>query len=103
MELYRYHHPSITSALKHKAKVQVVEDHIEHQQEVLQLLKDKLDTTQNMMKQQANQHWSERKFEVGYWVFFSLQPSKQMSLKQQKEDNKLAPKCYGPFKVLQRT
>ena len=49
---------------------------MEHQQEVLQLLKDKLDTTQNMMKQQANQHWSERKFEVGDWIFLRLQPHK---------------------------
>jgi hypothetical protein len=54
------------------------------------------------MKQQANQHRSEREFEVGDWVFLSLQPYKKMSLKQQKKDNKLAPKCYGPYKVLQR-
>ena len=51
MALYGYHPPSIISSLIEKSMFQVVEDHIEHQQEVLQLLKDKLDTTQNMMKQ----------------------------------------------------
>jgi hypothetical protein len=50
-------------------KVQAVEDHIEHQQEVLQLLKDNLAIAQNRMKQQADQHHSEREFEVGDWVF----------------------------------
>ena len=54
------------------------------------------------MKQQAYQHRSEREFEVGDWVFLRLQPYKQMPLKQQKKDNKLAPKYYGPYKVLQR-
>jgi hypothetical protein len=51
-----------------------VKDHIEHQQQVLQLLKDNLTMAQNHMKQQANQHLSERTFEVGYWVFLRLQP-----------------------------
>jgi hypothetical protein len=54
------------------------------------------------MKQQADQHHSERKFEVGDWVFFRLQPYKQLSLKKQKKDNKLTPKYYGPYKMLQR-
>jgi hypothetical protein len=40
MELYGYHLPSITSSLRDQYKVQVVEEHIEHQQQVLQLLKD---------------------------------------------------------------
>lgn len=35
MALYRYHPPSITSPLRGKVKVQVVKDHMEHQQEVL--------------------------------------------------------------------
>ena len=39
-------------------------DHIEHQQEVLQLLKDNLNLAQNQMKQQADQHLSERSFDV---------------------------------------
>ena len=34
------------------------------------------------MKQQADQHRSERSFDVGDWVFLRLQPYKQISLKQ---------------------
>ena len=53
------------------------------------------------MKQQAYQHRNERRFDVGYWVFLQLQLYKKMSLKQAKKDNKLSPKYYGPYKVLQ--
>ena len=89
MALYGYQPPSFMSPLKMNAKVQEVEDHIEHQQEVLQLLKENLTVAQNIMKQQVNQHCSENEFEVGDWVFLKLQPYKQMSLKQQKKDNKI--------------
>jgi hypothetical protein len=101
MALYGYHPPSITSSLKEKSKVQEVEDHIEKQQQVLQILKDNLTMVENRMKQQENQHHSERSFEVGDWVFLRLQPHKQISLKQAKKDNKLSPKYYAPYKVLQ--
>jgi hypothetical protein len=78
-----------------------VEDHIENQQKVLQILKDNLTMAHNRMKQQADQHRSERSFEVGDWVFLRLQPYKQKSLKKSKKDNKLSPKYYGPYKVFQ--
>ena len=73
-----------------------MEDHIKHQQEVLQLLKDNLNLAQDRMKQQANQHCSERSFDVGDWVFLRLQAYKQMSLKQASKDNKLSPNVTPP-------
>jgi hypothetical protein len=56
----------------------------------------------NHMKQKADQHSSEISFEVGDWVFLRRQPYKQMSLNKAKKDNKLSPKYYGPYKVLQK-
>ena len=76
MVIYGYHPPSITSHLKGKSKVQAVEEHIEHQQEVIQFLKENMAIEQNRMKQQADQHRSKREFEVGDWVFIRLQPYK---------------------------
>jgi hypothetical protein len=102
LELYGYHPPSITSPLKGNTKVQAVEDHIGNQQEVLKLLNDNLVMAQNRMKQEEDQHRREMEFEVGDWVFLRIQPYKQMSLKKQTMDNKLEPKYYGPYKVLQR-
>ena len=55
-----------------KKKVQAVKDHIEHQQQVLQLLKDNATLVQNRMKQQVDQHRSEKCFDVGHWVFLLL-------------------------------
>ena len=69
MALYGYHPPSITSYLRENSKVQAVEDHIKHQQQVIQLLKDNLHLAQNRMKQQLDQHHSERSFDVGDRVF----------------------------------
>ena len=63
-------------------------------------MKDNFAISKNKMKQQADQHRSERSFEEGDWVFLRLQPYKHMSLKQLNTDNKLAPKYYGPYKVL---
>ena len=63
MALYGYHQLSITSCLKGKSKVQVVEYHIENKQQVLQLLKDNLTMAHNFMKQQENQYRSEISFD----------------------------------------
>ena len=69
MALYGYHPSSITSYLRENSKVQVVEDHIEHQQKILQLLKDNLTLVHNRVKQQVDQYHNERSFDVGDWIF----------------------------------
>ena len=77
MALYGYHPPSITSSLRENSKVQEVKGYIEHQQQVLQLLKGNLNLAQNQMKQQADQHRNERSYDVGDWVLLWLQPYKK--------------------------
>ena len=89
MALYGYHPPSITSSVRDSSKVQAVEDHMKHQQQVLQLLKGNQNLTQIRKKQKAYQHHSEHRLNVGDWVFSRLQPYKQMSLKKNKKDNKV--------------
>ena len=54
------------------------------------------------MKQQVDQHRSEINFEVRDWVFLRLQPYKQISMKQAKKNNKLSPRCYGPYQIMQK-
>jgi hypothetical protein len=79
-----------------------MEDHIENQQQVLQILKDNLTMAHNHMKQKVDQHRSGSSFELGDWVFLRLQLYKHMFIKQAKKDNKLSPNYYSPYKVLQK-
>jgi hypothetical protein len=48
----------------------------------MQILKENLVLARNKMKQQVDQHQTEREYEIGEWVFVRLQPYKQLSLKQ---------------------
>ena len=67
---------------------------------VLRILRENLHMAGNRMKQHADQHHSERTFEASDMVFLHLQPYKQSSLKL-KGHHKLAPKFYGPYRILQ--
>ena len=59
---------------------------------------------ENRIKQQANKYQSERHIKEGDWVFLRLQPYKQSTL-QQNKNQKMALKFIGPprnFTILKR-
>eukprot|EP00253_Pinus_taeda_P005972 PITA_05972 len=93
--------PSPTSYLKGCSKVQAVDQLLQHHATMLAHLRENLNQAQNRMKQKVDQHRSERQFQEGDQVFLRLQPYKQTSLKD-KGCQKLSPKFYGPYQVLQR-
>ena len=53
------------------------------------------------MKRFADKHWRELEFQVGDWVFLKFQPYKMRSLAL-KMNEKLSPRFYGPYQVLDR-
>lgn len=66
----------------------------------LKMVKEHLVQAQNHMKQLADRHRTKRVFQVGDWVYLRLQPYRQVTA-QFRSNQKLAPKFYGPFQVIQ--
>lgn len=64
-------------------------------------LKCNLIRTQQRMKQQEDGHRRELEFQVGDYVYLKLQPYRQTSLAT-RQNEKLAPKFYGPYEFIQR-
>lgn len=62
-------------------------------------MKEHLHRAVNSMKQQADRKRSERKFQVGSWVFLKLQAYRQISLEKRKTD-KISPRFFRPYEVL---
>lgn len=93
--------PVLLPYTPNSSPVQAVDIVLRSRDQILRTLQDNLHMARNRMKQQADQHRSERSFQVGDMVFLRLQPYKQSSLKL-KGRHKLAPKFYGPYKVLQK-
>eukprot|EP00253_Pinus_taeda_P022061 PITA_22061 len=63
--------PSPTSYLKGCSKVQAVDQLLQHRATMLAHLRENLHQAQNRMKQQVDQHRSERQFKKGIRYFYS--------------------------------
>ena len=74
--LYGYEPPKWKDLITNQTRVASVNDHLEDDQKVVQILKENINVARNRMKKQADQHHTEREFEVGEWVFVRLQPYK---------------------------
>lgn len=81
--------------------VREVDQLLSTQEEFIGILKDNLRKVQHFMKVQADKNRSKRSFQVGDWVFVKLQSYQQSSV-QQMVSNKLSPRYYGPFLVLEQ-
>ncbi|KAH0730001.1 hypothetical protein KY289_001189 [Solanum tuberosum] len=65
---------------------------------IIHLLKFHIQRAQQRMKDLANQHRSDRCFEVGDWVYLKLQPYRQVSVAV-RPFNKLAAKYFSPYPI----
>ena len=75
-----------------------MKDHIKHQQQALQHLKDNATSVQNQTKQQVDQHRSEKCFDVGDWVFL-LPPPKQAIYEKEMLAILHALKKWRPYRM----
>ena len=74
---------------------------MEERERMLLILKFHLLRAKNRIKQLVDKHRSERSFDIGDWVFLKLQPYCQQYVVQ-RSSQKLSPKYYGPYKILDK-
>ena len=68
---------------------------------ILAELKCHLHRAQQKMKERADSKHREVQWSVGEFVYVKLHPYRQSSL-EQRVNEKLSPRLYGPFKILQK-
>nr|GEZ42717.1 integrase, catalytic core [Tanacetum cinerariifolium] len=68
---------------------------------IIDLLKFHIKRSQDRMKSLADKHIRDREFEEGVWVYLKLQPYRQATLRQGKQ-NKLSPKYFEPFIIVKK-
>lgn len=99
--LYGQQPPIHLPYLPGETKIQVVAKCLEERETMLQMLKFHLLRAQHRMTQMADKRRSERSLEIRDWVFLKLQLYRQQSVVH-RSSQKLAPKYYGPYKVVDK-
>ena len=79
--LYGYEALSFADLAFGDSRAPKAKDWIQDSQDILKILKENLQATQNQQKLYADKHSVERSFEVGDLVYLWLQPYMQSSLK----------------------
>lgn len=84
-----------------ESKVAVVAKCLQERENMILILKFYLMRAQHRMQQFANQHKTERSFEIGDFVYVKLQPYRQQ-LVVLRSNQKLSPKYFVPYKIIDR-
>jgi len=99
--LYGYAPPQLSLGSQPRSQVESVNSILRDRQATLAQLKANLMRAQARMKQYEDKHRSERKLEVGDWVYLKLQPYRQVTVAGLR-NQKLSSRYYGPFEVIQK-
>ena len=74
---------------------------IQEGQDILKILREDIQATQNQQKVYADRHRVEHSFEVGDFVYLCLHPYRQSSFKK-KGAKKFQPRFCGPYKIIRK-
>jgi hypothetical protein len=93
--------PALLSYEQGQSRVPAVDKQLVARDEFLAEIKERLLHAQEVMKGNYDAHHRQVEFQVGDWVWLRLHHRIAATLTD-KAKGKLAPKFYGPFKVLER-
>jgi Chromo (CHRromatin Organisation MOdifier) domain len=100
--LYGYPLPQLSLGVIPRSSNQAVNEVLADRQSTLKVLKQHLTKAQERMKRYADRKRTERKFQLGDWVYLKLQPYRQVSIQGKTGTHKLKPKYYGPFEIFKK-
>ncbi|XP_027169436.1 uncharacterized protein LOC113769165 [Coffea eugenioides] len=99
--LYGTKPPQLALGPYEQAKVATVGDYLKDKKQMDELLQYNLKTAQERMKKYADEHRSEREFQVRDWVYLRLQSYRQSTV-MVRNNTKLSAKYFGPYLIEER-
>ncbi|CAM8877502.1 unnamed protein product [Rhodiola kirilowii] len=93
--------PTILDYTPGTTKVAAVDYILTSRIQLLATLKANIQRTQFRMKNQVDQHRTDKQFQIEDWVFLKLKPYCQLNV-HRRVGFKLAKCFYGPFKIVER-